>query len=68
MQAIGWLFLIGIIAIMLLLWWAHVWAIMKDIAKQDAEEMADKMFSDYIHNMQYRVHIRMRIVDEMKRR
>ena len=55
-------------AILLLLWWIHVWAIMRDITREDAREMADALFDDYVQHCEYRVHIRTRIVDEMQPR
>ena len=55
-------------AILLLLWWVHVWGVMKDITREDAREMADELFDDYVRHCEYRVHIRTRIVDEMQPR
>lgn len=68
MIAIGWLFLILAISTLCGLWGFHMWAILKDIAREDAEEMADEMFNDYVQNCEYRVHTSVRIVDETKRR
>lgn len=42
--------------------------IFKDIAKEDAREQADRLFDDYIHNCEYRVHTQLRIVDEMHKK
>ena len=65
-ELVYWAFFGLAAAILLLLWWVHVWAIMQDITKQDAEEMADALFDEYVRNCEYRVHIRTRIIDETK--
>ena len=63
-----WAVLLLVIGILLLLWWVHVFAIMRDITKQDAEELADELFRDYVASCEYRVHVTQRItVDEPKR-
>ena len=36
----------------------HMWEILKDIAAEDAEEMADERFREYVTGMEYRVHFR----------
>lgn len=60
--------LLLVIGILLLLWWIHVWAVMRDITKQDAEELADELYREYVRNTTYRVHVTQRItVDEPKR-
>ena len=64
-ELIYWAILFSVIGILLLLWWVHVWAVMQDITREDAERQADELFRDYIENCEYRVHIRMRITDEM---
>lgn len=46
----------------------HMWHILRDIAQEDAEQEADRLFRDYTEHCQYRVHVQMRIVDEMGRR
>ena len=68
MTAIGWVFLVLSISALCALWGFHMWAMLKDIAKEDAEEKADEMFRDYIEHCEYRVHMALRIVDEMKKR
>lgn len=60
--------LLLVIGILLLLWWVHVWAVMRDITREDAERQADKLFREYVRNTTYRVHVTQRItVDEPKR-
>lgn len=60
--------LLVVIGILLLLWWIHVWAVMQDITREDAEELADELFRDYVASCEYRVHVTQRItVDEPKR-
>lgn len=60
--------LLLVIGILLLLWWVHVWAVMRDITREDAEELADKLYREYVRNTTYRVHVTQRItVDEPKR-
>lgn len=60
--------LLLVIGILLLLWWIHVWAVMRDITREDAERQADKLFRDYVASCEYRVHVTQRItVDEPKR-
>lgn len=64
-----WAVLLVVIGILLLLWWIHVWAVMRDITKQDAEELADELFRDYVASCEYRVHVTQRItVDEPQRK
>ena len=64
-----WAVLLVVIGILLLLWWVHVWAVMRDITKQDAEELADELFRDYVASCEYRVHVTQRItVDEPQRK
>lgn len=46
----------------------HMWHILRDIAQEDAEQEADRLFRQYVEGCEYRVHISMRIVDEMGRR
>lgn len=63
-----WLVLLVVIGILLLLWWIHVWAVMRDITREDAERQADELFRDYVASCEYRVHVTQRItVDEPKR-
>lgn len=60
--------LLLVIGILLLLWWIHVFAIMRDITREDAERQADELFRDYVASCEYRVHVTQRItVDEPKR-
>lgn len=47
---------------------AHMYHVLKDIAREDAREQADRLFKQYVDGCEYRVHISMRIVDEMGRR
>ena len=63
---IGWAIFGLAAAILLLIWWVHVWAVMRDITREDAEELADRLFEEYVNSCEYRVHIRTRIVDETK--
>lgn len=64
-----WAVLLVVIGILLLLWWVHVWAIMQDITREDAERQADKLFRDYVASCEYRVHVTQRItVDEPQRK
>lgn len=61
--------LLLVIGILLLLWWIHVWAVMQDITREDAERQADKLFRDYVASCEYRVHVVQRItVDEPQRK
>lgn len=61
--------LLVVIGILLLLWWVHVWAVMRDITKQDAEELADELYREYVRTTTYRVHVTQRItVDEPQRK
>lgn len=46
----------------------HMWHVLHDIAQEDAEQEADRLFRQYVDGCEYRVHISMRIVDEMGRR
>lgn len=67
-ELLCWAVLLLVIGILLLLWWIHVFAVMRDITKQDAEELADELFRDYVASCEYRVHVTQRItVDEPKR-
>ena len=43
----------------------HMYHVLKDIAKEDARKQADRMFNTYVKTCRYRVHVQMRIVDEM---
>lgn len=65
-------FLLLCIAIMIVLFIIHVWAIMESDAAEEAEELAEelaeKRFDEYVKHCEYRVHITQRIVDEMKKR
>lgn len=64
-----WAVLLVVIGILLLLWWVHVWAVMRDITREDAEELADKLYREYVRNTTYRVHVTQRItVDEPQRK
>lgn len=36
----------------------HMWAILQDIAAEDAAELADELFEEYVAGMEYRVHFR----------
>lgn len=61
--------LLVVIGILLLLWWVHVWAVMRDITREDAEELADELYREYVRNTTYRVHVTQRItVDEPQRK
>lgn len=61
--------LLVVIGILLLLWWIHVWAVMRDITREDAERQADELFRDYVASCEYRVHVTQRItVDEPQRK
>lgn len=44
----------------------HMWHILRDIAQEDAENEADRLFHDYVDSCEYRVHFTFRVVDEMK--
>lgn len=69
-ELIYWTILFSVIGILLLLWWAHVYPIMRDITREDAEELADELFRDYVERCEYRVYVTQRItitVDEPKR-
>lgn len=62
---IGLITFILTIAAVLLAYHKHMQAIWKDIAEEDAEEM----FEEYVHNCEYRVHTEVRtqiVVDETK--
>ncbi len=68
-ELLCWAVLLLVIGILLLLWWIHVFAVMRDITKQDAEELADELFRDYVASCEYRVHVTQRItVDEPQRK
>ena len=56
-----WAVLLVVIGILLLLWWIHVWAVMRDITKQDAEALADELYREYVRTTTYRVHVTQRI-------
>lgn len=61
--------LLVVIGILLLLWWIHVWAVMQDITREDAERQADELYREYVRNTTYRVRIAQRItVDEPQRK
>lgn len=45
----------------------HMWHVLKDIAREDAEMQADRMFNSYVRNCEYHVVTQLRIVDEMGR-
>jgi hypothetical protein len=63
-----WAVLLVVIGILLLLWWIHVWAVMRDITREDAERQADELYREYVRNTTYRVQVTQRItVDEPKR-
>lgn len=62
---IGLITFILTIAAVLLTYHKHMQAVWKDIAEEDAEEM----FEEYVHNCEYRVHTEVRtqiVVDETK--
>lgn len=44
----------------------HMWYVLRDIAKEEAREIADAMFDDYVRHVTYRVHTALRIVDERR--
>ncbi len=68
-EVLCWAVLLLVIGILLLLWWAHVGAVMRDISREDAEELADKLYREYVRNTTYRVHVTQRItVDEPQRK
>ena len=46
----------------------HMWHVLKEIARENAREEADRMFDDYVRHCTYRIHQTLRIVDEMGRR
>lgn len=49
---------------------AYMICIYRDIAREEAEERADRLFRDYAAHCEYRVHqtVRIGIHDEMERR
>lgn len=49
---------------------AYMICIYRDIAREDAEERADRLFREYTEHCEYRVHqtVRIGIHDEMERR
>lgn len=44
----------------------HMWHVLRDIAKDEAREIADQLFDDYVRHVTYRVHTALRIVDERR--
>lgn len=46
---------------------AYMICIYRDIAREDAEEEADRLFNSYVRNCEYRVITQLKIVDEMGR-
>ena len=46
----------------------HMYHVFRDIAAEDARKQADRMFNTYVKTCRYRVHVALRIVDEMGRR
>ena len=46
----------------------HMWHVLRDIAHDDAEKEADRLFNSYVRNCEYHVVTQLRIVDEMGRR
>lgn len=45
----------------------HMWHVLRDIAREDAEMQADRMFREYVDGCEYRVITQLKIVDEMGR-
>lgn len=45
----------------------HMWHVLKDIAREDAEMQADRLFNSYVRNCEYHVVTQLCIVDEMGR-
>jgi hypothetical protein len=45
----------------------HMYHVLRDIAREDAQKMADRLFTSYVENCEYRVTASLRIVDEMGR-
>lgn len=61
------LFLLLALGIMALAYNKHMREIYKDIAEEEAQEIAEKKFRDMIRNAEVKVVQRLEIVDEMRR-
>ena len=65
--AIGILFLLAAVVAIVMTYHRHMQAIYSDIAKEDAERIANKRFREMKRNMQVRVVQRLVIPDEMNK-